>query len=117
MNKFFLLVAALMSPQVQPPFRVVGLALDQAQIIKRTCPAQVHFSGRIRTSGPGTVVYSWVRSDQSVIRRTLSFRTAGAEQVNLDWTVGKPFNGWVEFQINSPANIISNRAPFVVTCN
>ena len=123
-----LMLAALSSRFVgaaQRAARVTEVVLrsDDARLAG-TCPVTVRFSGHITSDGPGTVTYTFTRSDgASGPTRTLEFKEAGTQPVSTTWTLGDAqspasYEGWQALRVLSPNELESSRAAgsFVLTC-
>lgn len=88
---------------------------------KGDCPHPFDFQGIIETNGPGTVVYTWLKSDgtQGPID-TLKFESAESLKVTTNWEFGgtgvKKYEEWQQLKILSPVAMVSNRALFNVEC-
>jgi len=88
------------------------------------CPLKVNFTGSITTNGPGTVKYTFTRSDGPTAPTfTLDFKEAGTQSVSTDWTLGHPsalpvYEGWQAIKILSPNMMESNRerGAFSIKC-
>lgn len=78
------------------------------------------FNGTISvSSGPVTVTYKWIRSDNAGAQtQTLNFPGTGAQSkpVTDDWTLSGDYSGWEAIQILTPNSAQSNRATFTLTC-
>jgi serine/threonine-protein kinase len=84
-----------------------------------TCspPYPVYFLAEIKTNGPATVTYHFVRSDS---------RTSSSESVGVDstaytvayytWELSASYTGWVALVIDSPNALTSAQANFKLTC-
>lgn len=82
------------------------------------CPITVGFGGWITTSGPGTVRYTFIRSDGATApEETLSFERAETKMLRTNWTLDRGFSGWQAIRILSPNEIESNRAEFNTKCD
>lgn len=86
------------------------------------CPHKFTFTGRITVNRPGTVHYTWVRSD-NIPRKTytLLFRQAGTLAVTHSWELGSKTMGsfkdqWARIEILTPNPRVSNQAEFDLTC-
>jgi len=109
---FTLLITA--SAQKQE-FRVTEVMLqpDEAKPSGR-CPVTVHFSGHITTNGPGTVKYSFTRSDGATAPVSiLEFKAAGTQSVSTDWTLGDAtvlpaYDGWQALKVMAPNEMESS---------
>lgn len=88
------------------------------------CPMRVAFTGYITANGPGTVKYTFVRSDGATGPvHSIDFKTAGTQPVTTDWTLGDasalPFyEGWQAVKVLSPNEVESSRetGKFSITC-
>jgi hypothetical protein len=98
----------------QPKIHLVHL--DPQPGIDGGCPAVVHFSGHIETTGPLKVTYSWVRSDGSRTDHTLNFPKAMRRDINTIWRISKSYRGWMQLVILSPQHMQTARANFSVNC-
>jgi subtilase family protein len=93
--------------------------------LSRPCPIKVNFTGSITTNGPGTVTYTFTRSDGATAPTfTLDFKEAGTQSVSTDWTLGHPtalpaYEGWQTIKILSPNLKESNRetGAFAIKCD
>ena len=82
------------------------------------CPISVGFGGWITTNGPGTVRYTFVRSDGATApEETLSFERAETKMVRTSWTLSRGFKGWQAIKILSPSEMTSNKAEFNTKCD
>jgi len=96
--------------------RVDLIHLDPQPAINGGCPAHVHFSGRIRTTGPLDVEYEWLRSDGAHTDHNLHFARASEMPVQTDWTISKNYAGWMQLVILSPRRMQTAKATFSVNC-
>lgn len=110
-----LLIAAAVLVLAQGP-KVHLIHLDPQPAISGGCPAHVHFTGHIETTGPLDVDYEWLRSDGSHTGHTLHFARAGARPVATDWTISKNYAGWMQLVILSPSRIETAKSTFSVNC-
>lgn len=88
------------------------LKADEGKIVGR-CPALVKFTGYITANGPGTVKYTFTRSDGATGPDfTLEFGTAGTQSVNTTWMLGGAelieYKGWQALKILSPNDMESS---------
>ncbi len=88
-----------------------------------SCPTIFTFTGTITTTSPGTVTYTWIRSDHGVSPTlTLVFATAGTQSVmpsTWDRGVVPPqtkTKGWEKIKILSPVVKTSKPAKFKLKC-
>jgi hypothetical protein len=87
------------------------------------CPLKVGFNGYITANGPGTVKYTFTRSDGATAPiYVMEFKEAGIQAVSTDWTLGDAdalpnFEGWQAIRILSPNEMESDRASFKGTCS
>ena len=80
------------------------------------CPATVNFWATITTSGPGTVTYTWERSDGGTAPvQSITFAAAGAQMVNTTWLRGGG-TGWQRLHVLTPGDAVSNQIGFTITC-
>lgn len=88
------------------------------------CPLTVNFNGYIRTDGPATVKYTFIRSDGATAPvYTLEFKEAGTQSVSTSWTLGDAkalptYEGWQAIKILSPNQMESSRETggFQINC-
>jgi hypothetical protein len=88
------------------------------------CPVTVNFSGYIKTAGPGTVKYTFTRSDGATAPVfMLEFKEAGTQNVTTSWTLGDAtalpeYSGWQAIKILSPNTLESSHetGSFRVAC-
>jgi hypothetical protein len=81
------------------------------------CPKRFDFSAVITVNGPGTVTYTWERSDgASAPTESIDFAAAGSQTVTADWTVGTSGSRWRRLRILTPNEMVSNQANFTLTC-
>src|SRR6266542_1171181 len=123
-----LILACLILAGAQKPgseFAVTGVDLeaDEAKVLG-PCPIIVKFTGYITTNGPGTVKYTFMRSDGATGPAfTLDFKAAGTQQVSTTWTLGDAvalptYEGWQALRVLSPNEVESSheRGGFVLKC-
>ncbi|MEP6903244.1 MAG: hypothetical protein ABJA66_15955 [Actinomycetota bacterium] len=99
-----------------------GLKADQPNISGK-CPVTVKFTGFITTNAPGTVKYTFTRSDGATGPvYSLDFKEAGTQTVSTGWTLGgtglQSFEGWQGLKILSPNELETNAETgrFVMKC-
>ena len=122
------ILACLVLAGAQKPgseFAVTGVDLkaDEAKVLG-PCPIIVKFTGYITTNGPGTVKYTFMRSDGATGPAfTLDFKAAGTQQVSTTWTLGDAvalpsYEGWQALRVLSPNEVESSheRGGFVLKC-
>src|SRR5687767_3300462 len=88
------------------------------------CPLRVVFNGSITANGPGTIEYTFVRSDGATgPSYKMEFLKAGSQPVTTDWTLGDAttlprYEGWQTIKILSPNEIESSREAgrFEINC-
>jgi len=79
------------------------------------CPVTIRFNGSITMNGPGTVKYTFTRSDGATGPvSTLEFKAPGTQAVSTDWTLGDAnslpsYAGWQTITILSPNQLESSR--------
>jgi hypothetical protein len=100
-----------------------GLSPDEAKVLG-PCPATITFTGYITTNGPGTVTYTFTRSDGARGPAfTLAFKDAGTQAVTTTWTLGgtalAAYDGWQAIKILTPNEVESSHETgrFVLSCN
>ncbi len=106
-------------------FRVTDVSLKPSEPKSDgPCPVTMRFSGSITTNGPGTVKYTFTRSDGATAPvSTLEFKAAGTQTVSTDWTLGDAtalpsYDGWQTITILSPNQLESSRdaGAFSIRC-
>ena len=104
-------------------FRVTEALLKaDATGMSGPCPLKVVFNGYITANGPGTVKYTFERSDGATgPAYAVEFKEAGTQAVSTDWTLGDAsalpqFDGWQAIRILSPNELRSDKALFKGTC-
>lgn len=88
------------------------------------CPVTLNFTGSISTDSPGTVQYTFIRSDGATGPvQTLDFKAAGTQTVSTSWTLGDAkslpsYQGWQALRIISPNAMESSQetGSFVMKC-
>lgn len=80
------------------------------------CPKTVTFNGSIRTSGPCTVQYQWVRDVTPGSTKSITFDAAGTKTVTGDWKLNQSGTYEMWLNITAPNRTVSNRAQFQLTC-
>ena len=88
------------------------------------CPITVSFSGYIKTAGPGSVMYTFTRSDGATSPvYTLNFKEAGMQPITTSWTLGDAsvlpaYEGWQAIKILSPNQLESRHdtGSFSIKC-
>ncbi|HEX6190111.1 MAG TPA: hypothetical protein VFZ40_18680 [Pyrinomonadaceae bacterium] len=112
--------AFFLIPSTNLLFNVTGAASAQKGLVttaflkaddarpRGPCPITVNFSGYIKTAGPGTVTYTFTRSDGATSPvYTLEFKEAGSQSVTTAWTLGDAnalpaYEGWQAIKVLSP---------------
>jgi hypothetical protein len=106
-------------------FRVTEVFLKADNAIgSGPCPVTIRFTGYISTDGPGTVKYTFTRSDGALGPvEILDFKAAGTQSVSTTWTLGDAtslpsYEGWQSLKVLSPNELESNHktGSFVVKC-
>ncbi len=117
------IITFVASAHRQEEFRVTEASLTAEDArMSGPCPMKVVFNGYIKTNGPGTIRYTFTRSDGATAPIfTLTFEEAGTQRVNTDWTlsdadVQPPFEGWERIKILSPNSYESSQAKFEIEC-
>ena len=88
------------------------------------CPLRVTFRGYITADGPGTIKYTFTRSDGATGPvYIMEFKQAGTQAVMTDWTLGDPkvlprYAGWQAVKVLSPVEIESSHetGSFEINC-
>ena len=88
------------------------------------CPLRVTFRGYITANGPGTIKYTFTRSDGATGPvYIMEFKRAGTQPVMTDWTLGDArvlprYAGWQAVKVLSPAEIESSHetGSFEINC-
>lgn len=106
-------------------FRVTEVFLKADNAVgSGPCPVTMKFTGYISTDGPGTVKYSFTRSDGALGPvETLYFKAAGTQSVSTTWTLGDAtalpsYEGWQSLKVLSPNELESSHetGSFVMKC-
>jgi hypothetical protein len=102
-------------PATPSPFAVTAVALTaQAGQVSGKCPLTVTFTGSITTNGPGSVTYTFLRSDGATgPNQTLKFSAAATQEVATTWTLGDAtvlpaYDGWQAVRVVEPNPIESS---------
>jgi len=98
--------------------RVVRASLraERLGLINR-CPTTVDFRGAITMSGPGSVRYTFERSDGATAPiYALHFTEAGTQEVSTSWTLGRSYSGYEKLVVLSPNRFESPEARFNLNC-
>jgi hypothetical protein len=88
------------------------------------CPMKITFTGDITVSAPGTVKYTFLRSDGAGTRiYEIRFKEAGTQPVSTEWTLGwsrsaTQINGGIRLKILAPNEIVTSRedSAFSIVC-
>lgn len=113
-----------LSPGQSPDFRVTKAYLEADPIeYVGHCPTTAKFYGTISVNGPGSVLYTFQRSDGSYVAEPkIVYYDAGSHAVQMSWKVGnyysptRVYKSWVEISVSSPNALTSNKARFSITC-
>jgi hypothetical protein len=89
------------------------------------CPMKVVFEGYITVDGPGTVAYTFTRSDGATAPiYKIEFKQAGSQSITTDWTLGDQrdlpsYSGWQAIKIISPNELESSHetGAFSIACS
>jgi len=85
-----------------------------------TCPAQIRFSGTIRSNRAGPVQYRFIRSDGATgSTETAMFDGPGTRSVSTAWQLGgrgERIEGWQQLEILGFGRSTSRRAVFKLIC-
>lgn len=123
---FFVDEAAVepLAPGESPNFRATKayLEADPTEYVGH-CPTTVKFYGTISVNGPGSVLYTFQRSDGSYVAELkLVYYDAGSHPVQMSWQVGnyyaatRVYNEWAEISVSQPNALTSHKARFSITC-
>jgi hypothetical protein len=110
------------SDQSQAGFRVSKVSLDPTPAsYQGRCPVAIRYRGVIVASGPGTVHYTFLRSDNATAPvSAVQFESAGAKEVFVTWQVGsagRTFELWEALRILDPGPAVeSNKAITNLVC-
>jgi hypothetical protein len=79
-------------------------------------PARIEFRGQITVDGPGTVNYTFLRSDNSRGPvRTLTFDKAGTKEVSTLWMLGRDkVAAWQALKVMGVNEVVSEKAEFKI---
>ena len=110
------MTALVVAPVLAQGPKVDLIHLDPQPAISGGCPAKVHFTGRIRATGPLEVTYQWLRSDGSHTDYTIQFARASQKAIATDWAISKNYSGWMQLVILAPARLQTIKANFSVNC-
>jgi hypothetical protein len=115
MRIVFLFALTLIPLIAQAP-KVDLIHLDPQPSVSGGCPAKVHFTGRVRTTGPLNVKYQWLRSDGAKTDHELHFAKASTQNIATDWQLNTRIHGWMQLVILEPAHLQTAKANFSVNC-
>jgi hypothetical protein len=80
-------------------------------------PALIKFTGKITANGPGTVKYTFPRSDGARGPTfTVTFEKFGTKEVSTSWQLGGKYEGWQTLKVVAPNEVVSEKATFKVDC-
>lgn len=96
----------------------VSAVLDPTPAVTGNCsPTRVHFNGHIRSDAPGSVTYTWLRSNQPAGRTfTVKFEQPGSLPVSYDLLVRKAESGTVMLRVVFPQQADSDKVKYRATC-
>ena len=106
----------LAAPVLAQEPKIHLIHLDPQPAISGGCPAKVHFTGRIETTGPLEVTYQWLRSDGSHTEHTIRLPRKAERDISTDWTISKNYSGWMQLVILTPARMQTAKSSFSVHC-
>ena len=123
---FFVDQAAVnqLAPGESPNARVTKayLEADPVQFVGH-CPTTIKFYGTISVNAPGSVLYTFGRSDGTFVAEPkLIFSDAGSHPVQMSWKIGnyyaptRVYEEWAQINVSQPNPLASNKARFSVTC-
>lgn len=120
MNRIPILLSGLLlvaGANSQGNFNVSGVGLDPPALSGNCHPTHVHFIGRIIGTGPGEVVYEWLRSDHATSpQHHLRLTKAGPMPVTYDWALSASTRGWVSLHVISPRDVKTRNVTFDLNC-
>ncbi|HUN46038.1 MAG TPA: hypothetical protein VMU85_05945 [Stellaceae bacterium] len=103
--------------QIGRPAKVDHLQLNPSPDLAGTChPTRVRFNGSIHATGPLTVTYQWLRSDNKRTDGTINFELASSRAISTDWNLTTSYTGWMQLVVISPKRIESPKVHFRVNC-
>jgi tetratricopeptide (TPR) repeat protein len=101
-------------------FRVTAATLQaEPREYSGPVPARILFRGKITTDGPGTVHYTFLRSDGARGPTfTLIFDRAGTKEVSTGWVggAGSKLEFWEILKVQAPNEVISDKAHVKIEC-
>ena len=102
--------------------KVTSVSLNPVDGFTGSCAKKFDFEAAIKTDGPMTVTYTWLRSDGATApENTITFDTAGTKTVTTSWTLGESGNSyegyWQQLKIIGPKELLSNKAEFDLYCD
>jgi hypothetical protein len=119
-------ISGLAASGVRDEFKVteVFLKADDGRPIG-ACPVRVTFRGYITASGPGSIKYTFTRSDGATGPvHIMEFKKAGTQPITTSWTLGDSrvlprYAGWQAVKVLSPVEIESNHdtGSFEINCS
>lgn len=78
---------------------------------------QFNFTGKITSSGPGLVTYTWEGNDNSLTTPiVLAFENSETKEVTTSWQVYGAGPRWIKLHVYSPNEVSSEQIPFELTC-
>jgi len=103
-------------------FRVTQMSLSSTPVsYEGRCPASITYRAELAVNAPGTVRYTFLRSDNaSAPVSTLYFDSAGAKEISDTWVVGgagRSFELWKSLLVLDPGPALeSNKAVTTLVC-
>jgi hypothetical protein len=115
--------AKTQQPPKKPPVGpvITGVELYQVKtLLEQPCPVVLVFQGKITTTRPTSVTYTWVDSHgRTWPDHHRRFTLAGSNGVSHKWKLGKPgktVDAWVQLKVISPESRSSSKVPVHFTC-
>ncbi len=100
-----------------PMFVSIDNVLAQPDYFSGNCPVDISFSASITVDKAGTVVYNWLRSDGATgSRESVTFNSAGTQEVSTIWSSSESGSYWVEVHILDPVDGYSSAAYYTLSC-
>lgn len=116
-------VDVAVSDSETPGYGVTNVTFSQERVPQFGCPANVTYTtyATITVSGPTTVTYQWLKSDNTVERfKPLVFNEAGSQTVKVSWQLNRGVvlkTRWVQLVITSPGYTEFGRQEFFHDCH
>jgi len=100
---------------------ITGISLQAVpDTFRGSCPATIRFEGEIRVTGPATITYRFVRSDNATGPiQTITADRAGSLPVLTEWHLGglgSSYSGWEQLIVLNQSGASSGQARFSLAC-